>query len=121
MAAIAESMEESTELFIAIFFQKVASQWSGNVIGVSVLTIRIVLQDAFDILTQYINFDVDLVADCFSRQDDMCLGIGNECDSKNIIADIDDCQTRAIECDVCLLYTSPSPRDQRGSRMPSSA
>ena len=23
--------------------------------------------------------------------------------------------------DVCLLYTSPSPRDQRGSRMPSSA
>ena len=27
-------------------------------------------------------------------------------------------------CDVtigCLLYTSPSPRDQRGSRMPSSA
>ena len=29
----------------------------------------------------------------------------------------------AIESDpeVCLLYTSPSPRDQRGSRMPSSA
>ena len=25
------------------------------------------------------------------------------------------------EFDVCLLYTSPSPRDQRGSRMPSSA
>ena len=24
-------------------------------------------------------------------------------------------------CRVCLLYTSPSPRDQRGSRMPSSA
>ena len=24
-------------------------------------------------------------------------------------------------CAVCLLYTSPSPRDQRGSRMPSSA
>ena len=23
--------------------------------------------------------------------------------------------------DACLLYTSPSPRDQRGSRMPSSA
>ena len=34
---------------------------------------------------------------------------------------------RAIEANggvlpkVCLLYTSPSPRDQRGSRMPSSA
>ena len=24
-------------------------------------------------------------------------------------------------CQNCLLYTSPSPRDQRGSRMPSSA
>ena len=26
-----------------------------------------------------------------------------------------------ISCNACLLYTSPSPRDQRGSRMPSSA
>ena len=26
-----------------------------------------------------------------------------------------------LELDACLLYTSPSPRDQRGSRMPSSA
>ena len=26
-----------------------------------------------------------------------------------------------IMCSTCLLYTSPSPRDQRGSRMPSSA
>ena len=25
------------------------------------------------------------------------------------------------ECSVCLLYTSPSPRDKRQSRMPSSA
>ena len=24
-------------------------------------------------------------------------------------------------CDICLLYTSPSPRDKRQSRMPSSA
>ena len=26
-----------------------------------------------------------------------------------------------LVCIACLLYTSPSPRDQRGSRMPSSA
>ena len=26
-----------------------------------------------------------------------------------------------VEKKICLLYTSPSPRDQRGSRMPSSA
>ena len=28
---------------------------------------------------------------------------------------------RAAKDGTCLLYTSPSPRDQRGSRMPSSA
>ena len=28
---------------------------------------------------------------------------------------------RAELIEACLLYTSPSPRDQRGSRMPSSA
>ena len=28
---------------------------------------------------------------------------------------------RSADLPVCLLYTSPSPRDQRGSRMPSSA
>ena len=28
---------------------------------------------------------------------------------------------RQTDSKVCLLYTSPSPRDQRGSRMPSSA
>ena len=27
----------------------------------------------------------------------------------------------AVKDEFCLLYTSPSPRDQRGSRMPSSA
>ena len=27
----------------------------------------------------------------------------------------------AVDAPTCLLYTSPSPRDQRGSRMPSSA
>ena len=30
-------------------------------------------------------------------------------------------QTLSTEDPTCLLYTSPSPRDQRGSRMPSSA
>ena len=29
--------------------------------------------------------------------------------------------TKNNRADICLLYTSPSPRDQRGSRMPSSA
>ena len=29
--------------------------------------------------------------------------------------------TKVFDAFTCLLYTSPSPRDQRGSRMPSSA
>ena len=36
--------------------------------------------------------------------------------NKAILTDPDD-----YESFICLLYTSPSPRDQRGSRMPSSA
>ena len=35
------------------------------------------------------------------------------------VAWIDD--NEEIQVNSCLLYTSPSPRDQRGSRMPSSA
>ena len=30
-------------------------------------------------------------------------------------------QRQKVQSKACLLYTSPSPRDQRGSRMPSSA
>ena len=30
-------------------------------------------------------------------------------------------QSQVVAPTICLLYTSPSPRDQRGSRMPSSA
>ena len=33
----------------------------------------------------------------------------------------DDFIDKTYFINVCLLYTSPSPRDQRGSRMPSSA
>ena len=34
---------------------------------------------------------------------------------------IDESKEKEIGVSSCLLYTSPSPRDQRGSRMPSSA
>ena len=36
-------------------------------------------------------------------------GVGNATQDKKLVEN------------ACLLYTSPSPRDQRGSRMPSSA
>ena len=46
--------------------------------------------------------------------------------TKTYLMDPDDdeeCLERAVRDmgEICLLYTSPSPRDQRGSRMPSSA
>ena len=37
---------------------------------------------------------------------------------KRVVASM---ETEAKKGSTCLLYTSPSPRDQRGSRMPSSA
>ena len=37
-----------------------------------------------------------------------------------VLVDDDDVAAAVLNTD-CLLYTSPSPRDQRGSRMPSSA
>ena len=48
---------------------------------------------------------------------------GGECATPGIISLIAACsyQTNDTRCCTCLLYTSPSPRDQRGSRMPSSA
>ena len=36
-------------------------------------------------------------------------------------ADLQNALSKGAEAFGCLLYTSPSPRDQRGSRMPSSA
>ena len=40
---------------------------------------------------------------------------------KLILHDDDQADPDANQRSGCLLYTSPSPRDQRGSRMPSSA
>ena len=44
--------------------------------------------------------------------------ISNSLAREVLSASLDD---EIIEVHTCLLYTSPSPRDQRGSRMPSSA
>ena len=35
--------------------------------------------------------------------------------------DLEDIPSRNVQSDICLLYTSPSPRDPKTSRMPSSA
>ena len=49
------------------------------------------------------------------------LGVGVLLVSLLLIFYIDSIREEFEPFDNCLLYTSPSPRDQRGSRMPSSA
>ena len=50
-------------------------------------------------------------------------GIVSEKGSKTAQGLLRSCNQKPVEVTIwnCLLYTSPSPRDQRGSRMPSSA
>ena len=57
-------------------------------------------------------FDVDL-----NPEDEIIATIG----SKEGFANLAQAITAPGDVIYCLLYTSPSPRDQRGSRMPSSA
>ena len=40
---------------------------------------------------------------------------------RELVEQTADPSVQTIQSWICLLYTSPSPRDQRGSRMPSSA
>ena len=49
----------------------------------------------------------------------VCSG-GSSADCKTAVKDQEPDHLYGLS-DACLLYTSPSPRDQRGSRMPSSA
>ena len=51
--------------------------------------------------------EVNIWFGCVLRGDDASIHIG--------------ARTNVQDLTICLLYTSPSPRDQRGSRMPSSA
>ena len=45
----------------------------------------------------------------------------DKCSSVNVEQNIDEVNDNSDECSICLLYTSPSPRDLSTSRMPSSA
>ena len=70
----------------------------------------------------------ELVDDLLDRWED-AFEAGNEIGVKALCADhpelVDTVRSKIAAIKkmngCCLLYTSPSPRDQRGSRMPSSA
>ena len=69
------------------------------------------------------NFDAEVGADVkFSITPNMTLDLTYNTDFAQV--EVDDQQVNLDRFNLffpCLLYTSPSPRDQRGSRMPSSA
>ena len=63
--------------------------------------------------------DFDLIRDLHKA----ARGRRPSCDWDEWFAALPTAEKQAVWDDLvaCLLYTSPSPRDQRGSRMPSSA
>ena len=73
----------------------------------------IVLHDGIKAIDTYIP-NAENPKTCFS----ILIPFRNE--AENIVALLDSIAQQEYPKD-CLLYTSPSPRDQRGSRMPSSA
>ena len=65
---------------------------------------------------RYIGYAIQSVLDTFDKPEIIVVDNNSTDDSMNIVNtfDFEDIKT-------CLLYTSPSPRDKRQSRMPSSA
>ena len=58
--------------------------------------------------------EIVMYDDCFFVEERFGLWISTSKESEALV-------TSLTKEECCLLYTSPSPRDQRGSRMPSSA
>ena len=82
-------------------------------------TIEIKIKDGEVIVRDYgRGIPLGKVVDCVSK-----INTGGKYDSKAFKKSVglNGVGTKAVNALSCLLYTSPSPRDQRGSRMPSSA
>ena len=64
-----------------------------------ILVIQKVHDKGMELINNHPNFDVEVTDD----------------------VSVENLKTKIKDCDGCLLYTSPSPRDRTRSRMPSSA
>ena len=100
-------------LAVKILFDDVPESWLRSIaIAVSPLFILFMVGVSLDNLFKGLNDDVRLTLDLVS------IGTSTLTWSSTYLAIA---VGLTLTYKVCLLYTSPSPRDQRGSRMPSSA
>ena len=74
------------------------------------------VRDAGDELIKIMLFYIGVGEKRTKRMDDIVDAFGLKSYFPSVEA-----ESETLDFDACLLYTSPSPRDQRGSRMPSSA
>ena len=106
---------------------------SKSVNNIQVLAdLKIMDATAYEV-SQAVKFGADIVTILGVSEDASIKGAIEEAhkSGKELLVDmiaVQNLEQRAAELDkmganyiACLLYTSPSPRDQRGSRMPSSA
>ena len=79
----------------------------------------IITHQTYELWFKQIVYELDAVIDVF---DDPIIEDKKMGRVLHLLARIKTIQRVLVQqIDICLLYTSPSPRDQRGSRMPSSA
>ena len=96
------TQSERLALLLNLLGDETAAQVRSGLQGQRLAEIEVALND-FEKVPPSVE-EIDFVLDDFQRYFTMAM--------ETISAD---------ELENCLLYTSPSPRDQRGSRMPSSA
>ena len=115
-------MLQLLELFLEkqweVIYASTASEsaYAIDVANLGIVTETVQMNDpSFDTFIKELNPDIVLF-DRFMVEEQFGWRVAQHCPNALRLLDTED-----LHCLRCLLYTSPSPRDQRGSRMPSSA
>ena len=90
---------------------KIVSSNRSDLVNKKVIELKIVDDSNSDIKKMAEGSDLIIIAAPLSSYEDIILKIKDSLKNGSILTDVGS----------CLLYTSPSPRDKRQSRMPSSA